>query len=45
MGVTVEHIHKEGPLGQFELVIKYDEVTKSVCNYFLTREAISSVLR
>lgn len=45
MGVSVEMIHKEGGDGQFELVLKYDDVMTTLDNYHRVKEAISHHFR
>ena len=40
-GIHVETIHKECSPGQFEIVIKYGEVIKTLDDYYLAKEIIA----
>lgn len=41
VGIKIEQIHKEGAKGQFELVLKYDEIMRSIDNYYMAKEILA----
>lgn len=45
LDIEVLVVHKETGPGQFEVVLGYDSVMKSLDRYFMAREAIKAVLR
>jgi glutamine synthetase len=45
LDIEVLVIHKETGPGQFEIVLGYDTVLKSLDRYFMARETIKAVLR